>query len=85
MGKIRKLMLMREAKQVVKIVYDKGSFNLIGDDGISPDYTEKELVDLLDKLSIPSYEQLIEKSKSLKTHQVEIEVDDKDVKKMNLK
>lgn len=85
MGKIKSLAKLLESTETIKIIFDKNSFSMVGDAGVSSDYSEDEILDLLDKLNVPSYEQLIQKAKTLKTHQSEFELDSKDVKKLNLK
>lgn len=85
MGKIKKLFLFHESKEIIKLVWDKNNFSLIGDAGVSDDYSEEEIVDLFNKLKVPSSDELIQKAKDVKTHQVEFEIESKNIKQLNLK
>jgi hypothetical protein len=89
--KFKKLMLMYEAKEIVTVVFEKGKYRLLGDEGISKPMDKKEIADLLDKISIKSLDTksdatdaILKEVETARDNQVDLEMDSKEIKKLKL-
>ena len=91
MGKIKKLLKFNEAKQVITIVLDQGKFTLFGDAG-SREFSEKGLIKLLGSIKLSSLDvkksdikSIIKFVKDDRDNQADLQIDDKDIRKLGLK
>lgn len=92
MRKFKKLMLMYEAKEIVTVVYDKGRYQLLGDDGISKAMSKNDVKKVLDSIEIRSLdtksndtEDILKEVEKARDSQIDLEVDTKQLNKLGLK
>lgn len=83
---------MYEAKEVVTVVFNKGKYQLLGEDGISKAMSEDEITKLLDSIEIRSLDtksndtkDILKEVENTRDNQVDLEVDSKFIKKLGLR